>query len=123
MNPDITLVIWNYAPLRPKNRKPLPLHRQEGLRTRIPHRRPKNQLRAQLPLRANAPRAPHLLVNQRIVVLQAAAETFGLERGPDGELVHGVAVARPDGEAVCVEGELFLHASDRRPIRKEQNLL
>lgn len=55
-------------------------------------------------------------------MLQVGAEPFGLEGGPDGELQHGGGVAGPDGEAVGVEGELFLHGVDDLLVFVEEDL-
>lgn len=56
-------------------------------------------------------------------MLQVGAEALELERGPDGELVHGGALGGPDGEAVRVEGELVLHAFDGGFIGVEEDLM
>lgn len=55
-------------------------------------------------------------------MLEVGTKTFGLERGPDGELQHGVRVCGPDGEAVGVDGELLLHAVDDFLVFEEENL-
>lgn len=56
-------------------------------------------------------------------MLQVGAEALEFERGPDCELVHGVALGGPDGEAVRVESELILHAFDGGFIGVEEDLL
>ena len=65
-------------------------------------------LRHQGPRRGDVPLSFHLLVDQRVVVLQVSAHPFVRERGPDDELVDRGRVLGPDGEVILGEGELVL---------------
>lgn len=56
-------------------------------------------------------------------MLQVSAETFSLEGSPDSILQHGGGVGGPSGEAVGVDGELFLHAVDDLLVFVEEDLL
>ena len=55
-------------------------------------------------------------------MLQVGSETLSLESDPEGVLQHGVRLRGPDGEAVGVESELFLHALDDGLVFEEEDL-
>ena len=52
----------------------------------------KHKLRLQRPLHRDVPLRGRLLVGQRVIVLEIAAEALGLESDPHGVLVHGGGV-------------------------------
>lgn len=56
-------------------------------------------------------------------MLEIGTQTLGFECGPDGVLVHAVGLDGPDGEAVCVQGKLLLHALDGWAVGEEEDLL
>lgn len=68
----------------------------------------KNQLGLEAPFERNVEHFAGLLVRQRVVVLQIAAEALSLERGPQHVLVHGRGVLRPLWELVGVLRHLAL---------------
>ena len=94
----------------PVHKQPL-LHRLLHLnRFRIGRRswHAKRHLGHEVPHLGHAPRGLDLLVDERVVVLQAGAEPLGGEGGPDDVLVDGGGVLGPDGEVVLGEGVLVL---------------
>lgn len=72
----------------------------------------KHQLSLQAPLKRNVPLRRGLLVGQGVVVLQVAAEAFGLESCPHHVLVHGRGVLGPWREPVSVLWECGLELLD-----------
>jgi hypothetical protein len=72
----------------------------------------KHQLGPELPLVRDAPVLGGLLVDDGVVVLEVRAETLGLERDPQGVLVHGVGMLGPVAEVVCVGGERLAQLLD-----------
>lgn len=63
-----------------------------------------------------------LAVEVGLVVLQAGAEAFGFEGGPDGVLVHGGGFGGPGGEAVGDGGEFVLHGFYGGGVVEEEDL-
>lgn len=100
----------------------LVLLRKEVLGTGLTSLATKDEHGGQLPVRGDLPLGSDALVDERVVVLQVGAETFGLEGGPDSELQHGGGVGGPGGEAVGVDGELLLHAVDDLLVFVEEDL-
>ena len=76
-----------------------------------------------LPVLRNVPLSSDLGVDKWAVVLEIAAQSFGFERGPDGELVHRIGLGGPEGELVGVGGEGFLHFCDGGARLEEEYLL
>lgn len=106
------------------NPEPIPLDRLERLlRWRRSAGRAEDQLGAQRPASWQVPGLAHALVDERVVVLQVAAEALGLEGGPGGDLVRAVGVAGPEWEAVGVKGEVGLHLLDGWDVVEEEDLL
>lgn len=110
--PKPTHLISSHINSNTKNLKPL-LDRLEGLLPGLALLLPKHQLRIQLPVLVDAPRRLHLLVDERVVVLQVGAEALGLQRRPHGQLRHAVALHGPGREAVRVDGVRVLDLLDR----------
>lgn len=84
--------------------------------------RAEDQLRLEHPLLWNVERLSGADVRQRVVVLQVGAEALGLECGPEVELVHGVGVLAPAGEAVCIDGQRLLQGGDGGRVFVEEDL-
>lgn len=82
----------------------------------------KDQLRLQTPLERDLPVRLHFLVDHRVVVLEVGGETFHLEGGPEGELVHGGGVFAPLREVLAVERILRLELFDRFGVFEEEYL-
>lgn len=78
----------------------------EGLLTSLTVPVAKDELGVELPGDRDLPGFGNLLVDDRVVVLEVGTETLGLEGGPEEELLDGVGLVGPDGEAVGVDGEL-----------------
>lgn len=81
----------------------------------------KRHLCHQVPVRRYVPCGLNLLINQRIVVLQASAEPFIGESGPDDELVDCRRVLCPHGEVVLGKGELLLELACVLGVLEEQD--
>jgi hypothetical protein len=108
--------------LRAVNLKPIgDIH--EGLVAGAGGGRAEDQLGIEFPVLGHVPLLGDLGVDERVVVLQVAAQALGLERRPHGELVHGVGLHGPDGELVGVEGELLLHGGDGAAVVEEHDLV
>lgn len=105
-NSNANAVIEN--PLNTEALEPL-LKGIERLLTSGSGRGTEDELGAELPICVDLPLSGDLLVDKGVVVLEVAAESLGLEGGPQHELVHAVAVGGPGWEAVGVDGELVLH--------------
>lgn len=99
------------------------LNRLKLLLARLASTATKNQLGAQLPLKRDLPVLLRLAIDDRVVVLQGGAEAGGLERGPQGELMHGGGVLAPDGEVGGVEGEGLLQGLDGLRVLEEESLI
>jgi hypothetical protein len=56
-------------------------------------------------------------------VLEVSTEALGLERNPQGVLVHGVCVLGPVTKVVCVEGELLAEVLDGLGVFVAEDLL
>ena len=84
-------------------------------------RHTKRHLCHQGPVGRYVPCGLDLLINQRVVVLQASAEPFVGESGPDDELVDGRRVLFPHGEVVLGKGELLLELACVLWILEEQD--
>lgn len=82
----------------------------------------KDQLRLLAPFQWDLVLGRDLFVGKRVVVLQIAAETFGLEGGPEHVLVHGGGVLAPWWELVGVLREFFLEGFDGGGVFVEQDL-
>jgi hypothetical protein len=104
------------------HKQPLALNRLELLLARLSSLASKHQLRPERPFLRHIPLGLHLLVHNGVIMLQVGTETFGLERDPERELVHGGGVLGPGGEVVCVDGELLLKGVDWVGVFEEENL-
>lgn len=82
----------------------------------------KHQLRLKVPLLVDVPVHLSLLVNQRVVVLEIAAEASALERDPERILMHGARVLGPCWEVLSVGCELGLELFDWGWVLKEEDL-
>lgn len=83
----------------------------------------KDELCVKLPILWQAPLCGDLLVDDGVVVLEVGAEAFGLESGPEDELVHGVGLLCPVAELVGVGWVGFLLGLDGWAVGEEENLL
>lgn len=118
---SIFLFYSSFSSLRTKSLELL-LLRQEILGPGLAGLAAKDKHGRQLPVGGDVPRGGDTLVNKRVVVLQVGTEALGLERGPHGELQHAGRLGGPGGEAVGVEGVLFLHAVDDLLVFVEEHL-
>lgn len=65
----------------------------------------------------------NLLVDDRVVMLQIGAETLGLERDPESELVHAAGLLGPGAEMVCILRKPLTQVLARLGVFVEEDLL
>lgn len=104
------------------NKQPFTLNWFESLFTGLLRTASKYQLRFETPLMGNLPEVLHVLVNDRIVVLQIAPKALSLESRPERELVHGRGVLGPLGELISIYRKLLLKGMDGIGVFKEEYL-
>lgn len=97
------------------------LERLEGLVAGLAGAAAEDELGLEAPLLGDVPVRLDLLVDDGVVVLQVGAEALGLERDPQGVLVHGARVLAPLGELVGVEREAVLEVVDGVGVFEEED--
>lgn len=81
-----------------------------------------NQLGLEFPSLRHIPCRLDLLVNERVVMLEAGAKTLGLESGPGSDLVGAAGLRGPLWEAVGVKSEVGLEPLNGWGINEEEDL-